>query len=105
MTIIKNHGRMFAFITAQPNPIGGCHSGNRYTDDYQHCFFNCTYCWAKDLKNRHRYPKYEGPWRLYPRALRNYDHGDFPFLGDMIDIGDPSIPHEIIITILDWIAT
>ncbi len=106
MTIIKNHGRMFDFVTTQPNPIGGCYSGNGYDDeDYKHCFYNCNYCWAKELKNRHKYPKYEGPWRLYPKAMKNHTPDEFPFICDMIDVGDPSIPQKIIIAVLSWVAT
>ncbi len=105
MTIIKNHGRMFDFITIKPNPIGGCHSGNRYEDEgYMHCFYNCNYCWAKELKNRRKYPKYEGAWRLYPKVMRKYNQKEFPFICDMIDVGDPSIPNEIIIAVLSWVA-
>ncbi|GAJ00840.1 unnamed protein product, partial [marine sediment metagenome] len=105
MTIIVNKGRMFDFITHTPNPIGGCPTGDRYDDDgHKHCSHSCIYGWCKVLKDRFRYPKYEGPWRLYPSEMKNYGPDDFPFPFDMIDIGDPTIPEEIILKILEWIA-
>jgi len=104
MTIIKNRGRMFDFITAQPNMIGGCHTCDGYDAlGHKHCAFSCEYCWAGGLKDRFRYRKYEGPLRLYPQEMKNYGPDDFPFVCDMIDIGDPTIPQEFITIILDWI--
>ena len=106
MTIIFNKGRMFDFITSQPNPIGGCPTGGCYDDaGHKHCSFSCSYGWCKVLKNRYRYTKYEGPWRIYPGAMKNYGPDDFPFVCDMIDLGDPTIPREIILKVLEWVAT
>lgn len=106
MTIIKNKGRMFDFTTHTPNPIGGCSTGDQYDDaGHKHCSYSCVYCWAKVLKvDRHRFPKYEGPWRLYPREMKNYGPNDFPWPCDMIDIGDPTIPEDIILKILEWVG-
>ena len=85
--------RMFPFVTHTCNPLGG-----------GPCPFSCSYCWATNLKNRYKYKKYQGPWRIYEKELKTYKHGDFPFPFDMIDIGSPNIPDEIIITLMAWIA-
>lgn len=97
--------RMFPFVTHLPNPIGGCASGNSWGDDgFKLCSFDCCYCWAKDLKIRFKYPKYQGPWRLYPREMRQYGLDDFPWPCDMIDIGDPTIPNHILEKLFKWIG-
>ncbi len=104
--IIKNQGAMFDFITSTVNPIGGCSSGGYYDDPgYKHCNWNCVYCWSGFLKEvRRRFPKYEGPWRIYPHTMKKYSPKDFIFPFDMIDIGDPTLPEDIILYILEWIA-
>jgi len=82
---------MFPFITHTVNPLGG-----------GPCPYACSYCWASDLKNRHKWEKYVGPWRIYEKELKQYKSGDFVFPFDMIDIGCPSIPSEIIHKLLTW---
>lgn len=105
MTIIMNKSRMFDFTTHNTNPIGGCPTGDGYDDEgHKHCSNMCDYCWSKGLKNRFRYAKYEGPWRLYPGEMKKYGPDDFPWPCDMIDIGDPTIPEDIIWKLLEWIA-
>ena len=44
-----------------------------------------------------------GSWRIYEKELKQYNSDDFPFPFDMIDIGHPSIPKEIIIELMAWI--
>ena len=83
--------QMFDFITHTVNPLGG-----------GPCPYQCTYCWASELKNRHKWEKYKGPWRIYEKELKQYKPGDFVFPFDMIDIGCPSIPSEIIHKLLSW---
>jgi len=82
---------MFPFITHTVNPLGG-----------GPCPYQCSYCWATSMKNRYKYEKYKGPWRIYEKELKSYNYGDFPFPFDMVDIGHPSIPEEIIIELLVW---
>lgn len=87
--------RMFPFITHTVNPLGG-----------GPCPYQCSYCWATDLKNRYKVlkEKYQGEWRIYPKELKQYKHGDIVFPFDMIDIGCSGIPREIIIELMHWIA-
>jgi len=94
---------MFDFITVQPNMIGGCPTGDGYDDvGHKHCSHMCSYGWCSVLKDRFRYRKYEGPWRIYPSAMSRHTPDDFLFACSMIDIGDPTIPREIILKLLDW---
>lgn len=96
--------KMLEFVSDRPNPLGGCASGNSWGDDgFKLCSFDCCYCWAKDLKARFKYPKYQGPWRLYPREMRQYGLDDFPWPCDMIDIGDPTIPFQVLHGLLSWV--
>lgn len=95
---------MFDFISHTPNPIGGSATGDHYDDEgHKHCSHMCTYGWCAVLKDRYRYPKYVGPWRLLPYEMKNYGSKDYPFICDMIDIGDPTLPREIIIKLLAWV--
>jgi len=95
---------IFPFITSTPNPIGGCASGNSWGDEgFKLCSFDCHYCWAKGLKNRFKYPKYQGEWRIIEKDLVRYGEDDFPWACDMIDIGDPTIPPRIVHRVLEWI--
>ena len=93
MTLNKSKGRMFPFITHTINPLAG-----------GPCPYDCTYCWATDLKNRYKYKKYQGPWRIYEKELKNYNYNDFPFPFDMVDIGSPDIPEKIIFELMVWVA-
>ncbi len=103
MTIIFNKGRMFDFITHTPNPIGGCPTCDGYDDvGHKHCSWSCSYGWCSVLKDRFRYRKYEGTWRIIPHEMKNLGPEDYPFICDMIDIGDPTLPQDIILKILDW---
>ena len=96
---------MFEFAEPRPNPIGGCASGTTWEDpDYRHCSFMCCYCWANSMKYRYKYPKYQGPWRLIPTEMRKHKPDDFPWPCDMIDIGDPTIPAELILKLLEWVG-
>lgn len=85
--------RMFPFVTHTPNPLGG-----------GPCPYQCKYCWATDLKNRFKYRKYQGPWRIYKKELKNFNPRDFPFAFDMVEIGHPSIPSDLIVELMAWIA-
>lgn len=96
---------MFDFITATPNPIGGCATGDNYDDPgHKHCSHMCSYGWCSVLKERFRYRKYEGPWRLLPHEMKKYGPEDFIFPFDMIDLSDPTIPEKIILTVWKWIG-
>lgn len=86
--------RMFPFITHTVNPLGG-----------GPCPYQCSYCWATDLKNRYKYEKYQGEWRIYPKELKQYKRGDIVFPFDMIDIGSPGISQDIIYELMHWIAS
>lgn len=95
---------IFPFVASQPNPIGGCASGNYRGDPgFKHCSWDCVYCWAKDLKTRFQYPKYQGPWR-WVEDPPEQGEDEFPWVCDMIDIGDPTIPEGLILRLLDWIG-
>ena len=83
--------RMFPFITHTVNPLAG-----------GPCPHKCSYCWATNLKNRHKWEKYTGPWRIYEKELKQYKAGDFVFPFDMTDIGCHSIPSDIIHELLNW---
>jgi len=85
--------RMFPFITHTVNPLGG-----------GPCPYECTYCWATNLKDRYSYKKYQGDWRIIPKELKKYDSKAFVFPFDMTEIGAPSIPAEIIDELLEWIG-
>jgi len=84
---------MFPFITDTVNPLGG-----------GPCPYQCTYCWATDLKNRFKYPKYQGEWRIYHKELKQYTAEAFVFPFDMTELGAPGIPAEIIGELLGWVG-
>lgn len=88
-------GLMFGFVDAQTNPVAGRPVSGA------HCPNDCRYCYARALKERHQWPKYQGPYRLDPKALKEYPDGHTVFLQDMGDIGDPEIP---ILGVIDPIA-
>ena len=92
---------MFPFITHTCNPIAG---GFFNTPDGEivACPYSCSYCWARALINRYKYPKYQGPYRIHPPALKTYKQDDFPFVQDMTDIGAPGIPKEVIFNVITW---
>jgi DNA repair photolyase len=83
--------KMFDFVTDTVNPIGG-----------GPCPYDCSYCWAKALKEKFQWEKYKGEYRILEKELRRYDKGSFVFVQDMGDIGDPKIPKPIIRTIFAW---
>ena len=93
--------RMFPFITHTVNPVAG---GFFNTPDGEivACPYSCSYCWARTMINRYKYPKYQGPYRIHPAALKNYKQEDFPFVQDMTDIGAPGIPKEVIFDVIVW---
>lgn len=85
--------RMFSFITKTWNPIAG-----------GPCPFNCYKggCWATKLKEEHDWDKYKGDWRIHESQIgRKFKPGDFVFVCDMIDIGAPDIPGEVVERVLD----
>jgi DNA repair photolyase len=84
-------GKMFEFITHTVNPIAG-----------GPCPYECSYCWAKALREKHQWAKYQGEYRLLEKELRHYPQGSFIFVQDMGDIGDPMIPDAIIERIMKW---
>lgn len=84
--------RMFTFITATWNPVGG------------ECLHNCSYCWAKQLSKRYGHTKYQGPAKLYEKELsRVFQHQDFVFVCDMTDLFGDWVPSELIQQVLDYI--
>ena len=86
--------KMFPFITDTVNPIAG-----------GPCPFNCSYCWATALKERHQWKKYRGEYRILEKELRIYPSGSFVFPFDMIDVGDPNISKPIIRTVFSWMQS
>jgi len=88
-------GNMFSFITKTWNPIAG-----------GPCPFNCYKggCWATKLKKQHDWDKYKGKWRIHETQIgRKFKPGEFVFVCDMIDIGAPDIPAEVVDRVLDAI--
>jgi hypothetical protein len=86
--------RMFPFITATWNPLGG------------ECLHNCKYCWAKQLSKRYGHTKYQGPPKLYEKELsRVFQHQDFVFVCDMCDLFGAWVPKEMIQRVLDRMLT
>lgn len=85
--------KMFSFITKTWNPIAG-----------GPCPFNCYKggCWATKLKMKHDWDKYKGEWRIHKSEIgRKFKPGEFVFVCDMIDIGPPEIPLNVISKLLD----
>jgi len=85
--------KMFSFITKTWNPIAG-----------GPCPFNCYKggCWATMLKEQNDWEKYKGPWRIHePQINKKFKEGEFVFVCDMIDIGAPDIPSEVVGRLLD----
>lgn len=77
--------RMFPFITDTWNPLAG-----------GPCPGECSYCWATDLKNRYKYSKYLGPWRVDEKVIgKTFKPGSFVFTQDMSDLWAPSVPFSI----------
>lgn len=100
--------KMFKFITHTVNPIGGGYAEIVYPDtlkvaEIKACPYDCSYCWAKALINKHQFKKYQGEYRVIDKELKEYPDGSIVFVQDMTDIGDPIIPREIIEKILEWI--
>lgn len=88
---------MFPFITCTRNPIGGG-AKNGYW-----CIFNCSYCWANNLKDYRNWSKYHGEFRIFYKEFRRFKKDDFPFICDMIDIGDTRIPFDVLYDLFTWI--
>jgi len=83
-------GRMFSFITETWNPLAG-----------GPCPGECSYCWATGLKNRYKYSKYLGPWRVDEKVVgKAFKPGAFVFVQDMGDLWAPSVPEEIVYRVL-----
>jgi protein gp37 len=90
----NTHSKMFPFITATWNPLGG------------ECLHNCSYCWAKKLARNYKMQKYVGEARLFPLELvKVFKHTDFVFTCDMTDLFGGWVPKEIIQRILDRMLT
>ena len=84
--------KMFSFITAQWNPLGG------------ECLHKCSYCWAKTLIDKFQMKKYRGKPRLITHELeRKFTDKDFVFVCDMTDLFGHWVPTEIIEAILAYI--
>ena len=82
--------RMFSFITHTWNPVAG-----------GPCPYGCGYCWARAMIEGRGFEnlkkKYGGSWRVHEPAInKKFKPGDFVFLCDMIDIGNPDIPESVI---------
>jgi protein gp37 len=89
------YARMFPFITATWNPLGG------------ECKHKCSYCWAKILIKRNGYTmaKYSGPARIYSQTMeKKFKQSDFVFVCDMTDLFGSWVPREAIQQILDYIT-
>jgi len=83
-------GRMFSFITETWNPLAG-----------GPCPGECSYCWATDLKNRYKYSKYLGAWRVDEKVVgKAFKPGAFVFAQDMGDLWAPQVPEEIVYRVL-----
>ena len=67
--------RMFPFITMTWNPFTGP------------CPYECTYCWAKNLINRYKWPKYitAEPGIDEKQINKTFKPTDFVFVQDMSD--------------------
>jgi DNA repair photolyase len=81
--------RMFPFITATWNPLGG------------ECLHHCSYCWARKLAERNMFKKYRGKPRIVEHELkRAFKESDFVFVCDMNDLFGHWVPAKIIDAIL-----
>jgi len=77
--------RMFSFITETWNPLAG-----------GPCPGECSYCWATGLKNRYKYSKYLGAWRVDEKVVgKTFKPGAFVFVQDMGDLWAPTVPFSI----------
>lgn len=82
--------RMFPFITKTWNPLGG------------KCAHDCSYCWAKNLINRHKMAKYQGTPRIdESRINERFKKGSFIFVQDMSDLFAENVPESCILRVLD----
>jgi DNA repair photolyase len=91
----KTNGKMFNIVTVTWNPISGC-------------FFNCVYCWAKELaltklKNSHRYSRGFKPSLNESEFRLKFSSGDLVFVSDMGDMFGDFIPEAWIKRVLDHI--
>ena len=88
--------RMFPFITATINPIGG------------KCFYDCygLKCWAKDYSTRLKMEKYmkEEPYIVWKELDRKFKDSDFVFIGDMNDHLGSWVPSDYIKTTIDLLC-
>lgn len=73
--------RMFPFITETWNPFTGP------------CPFECSYCWARSLINRHKWPKYvDAESGIDEKQIkRKFKPGAFVFVQDMSDASIASL--------------
>jgi len=91
---------MFPFITRTHNPIGG---GHHVQEDGKivGCY-NCVYCWATTMKNKYKWNKYLGEYRLIEKELSTrYKPDDFTFVCDMIDIA--LVPFPLLVQFFNWL--
>lgn len=99
---------MFGFVTHTTNPIGGCWRDTTPVaepTDLRHCVHGCCYCYARGMKEGHpEWVKYNGPYRLIEKELKEYPDGSVVFIQDMGDIGDPLIPFDVTDKIFIYIA-
>lgn len=75
-------GKMFPFITATWNPIGG------------ECPHECTYCWAKAIIKRNpNMTKYHGKYTIDEKQInKKFTPYSFVFVCDMIDLFAANVP-------------
>ena len=89
-------GKMFPFVTAKTNPIGG------------KCFYDCydLGCWAKDFATRYHMEKYarEEPFIVWKELERKFKPSDFVFIGDMNDHLGSWVPSAYIKTVIDLLC-
>lgn len=85
-------GRMFPFITATWNPLGGA------------CKHGCEYCWARELADRYMHKKYTGLPRLVEKEFRHkFIEEDFVFVCDMCDLFGDWVPEKLILEVINYV--
>jgi protein gp37 len=85
----KTYSKMFPFITATWNPLGG------------ECPHNCKGCWAKAYINRIKMAKYHGAYTIDKKQInKKFKAGSFVFVCDMIDLFAANVPMVAVMTIL-----
>lgn len=94
---------MYSFITKTHNPIGGGFV-EKCDGTIEGCY-GCIHCWATALKDRHRWEKYFGAYRLIDKLLiKRFKPEDFVFAFDMIEIGHPDLKKDVFHGGMLWVG-